>query len=64
MYQSSPRSSEPHTPLDMVQLLTLVENMRQQNESLEEIVHTLQQPQSTKKYEAGRNFLILSLFHR
>lgn len=49
MSGSSPIRSESRTPPDMAQLLTIMENLRQHNQSLQLIVHTLQQTQNTKE---------------
>lgn len=54
---SSPSRSEPRTPSDMAQLLTIVENLCQHNESLQESVHTLQQMQSTRGEEEEEELL-------
>lgn len=54
---SGSSSSDDHHPPDMVQLLEIMENLRQQNESLQESVHTLQQSQSTKEVEDDEELL-------
>lgn len=57
IFGSSSNRSEPHTPPDMAQLLTIVEILRQQNESLQESVHTLQQ--NTREEEAEEELMDL-----
>lgn len=57
MSGSSPSKSESRTPPYMAQLLAIVENPRQQNESLEESVNTLQQSHNTKEWEEEEELL-------
>lgn len=49
--------SEYCTPPDMTQLLMIVENPCQQNESLQESVHILQQSHNTKEDEEDKDLL-------
>lgn len=57
MFGSYPSRREPDTPPDMVQLLTIMENRRQQNESLQERDHTLQQSQISKEDEEEEDLM-------
>lgn len=57
MSGSSHSRSEPRTPPDMAQLITIVENMRQQNEFLQESVHTLHKSQNTNEDEEEEKLL-------
>ena len=54
----SPSRSEPHNAPDMAELLTIMENLRQRNESLQESVHTLQQMQSIREEEEEEEGLL------
>lgn len=64
MSGSSPSRSESRTPPDLAQLLEIVENLRQPNESLQESVHTLQQSQINKEWEKEEETLILNLYQK